>query len=394
MMKFMLREKLKKYWIYGPVAVSLILNIHNSRVYNPDFGFDGQDHQAYIEYIKSKGKLPLPHEGWETHQPPAYYILAAALKGMKLPIQVINLTIFYVIALLVYRYSRSKTALLAYLALPMVNIFPPMVTNELAGSWFVVWGLLEMLGKSRSGRLALILAMGFYAKYTILTLLPVMVTTYWLQNASWQERIKKTVITGGIFLAAISPLLIRNMVNYHKLMPIAQDFFKFEIPAEARDRHFFTDLSWIAKRQMHGAGKYSFTGGLWNTFWIDGFRVMTPMIEYNKKAMMLWGLGFALAGLAGWGLIQMIKKEPKKAIILAAYVLTAGASLVMFNLEAPYEAAVKAFYAFGLTIPYEWGIKFASQSGRMKVVAATLLAIQMAGMAAYLWINPGWVFAK
>lgn len=46
--------------------------------------FEGGGHRDYIEYIIKNHSYPNPGEGWEYHQPPLYYTLAAAAK-MALP---------------------------------------------------------------------------------------------------------------------------------------------------------------------------------------------------------------------------------------------------------------------------------------------------------------------
>jgi tetratricopeptide (TPR) repeat protein len=42
-------------------------------------GFDGPMHVEYVQYILDHGSLPLADEGWETHHPPLYYLVAAGL---------------------------------------------------------------------------------------------------------------------------------------------------------------------------------------------------------------------------------------------------------------------------------------------------------------------------
>jgi tetratricopeptide (TPR) repeat protein len=42
-------------------------------------GFDAPGHLNYIKYVQEQKALPLADEGWEMHQPPLYYVLAAGL---------------------------------------------------------------------------------------------------------------------------------------------------------------------------------------------------------------------------------------------------------------------------------------------------------------------------
>jgi hypothetical protein len=43
------------------------------------FGFDGPDHLAYVHFVLANASLPLANEGPQTHHPPLFYALSAAL---------------------------------------------------------------------------------------------------------------------------------------------------------------------------------------------------------------------------------------------------------------------------------------------------------------------------
>src|SRR5262249_25940723 len=45
-------------------------------------GFDRSGHLFYIDYIRHNGTLPLADEGWQTYQPPLYYVTATAMLEM------------------------------------------------------------------------------------------------------------------------------------------------------------------------------------------------------------------------------------------------------------------------------------------------------------------------
>jgi hypothetical protein len=55
------------------------LFINDSRYLHPTTGYDAQYHLAYIRYILDHGSLPTANHGWQTYQPPLYYLVAAAL---------------------------------------------------------------------------------------------------------------------------------------------------------------------------------------------------------------------------------------------------------------------------------------------------------------------------
>jgi len=47
-----------------------------------EMGFDAQSHHEYVAYVQENWRLPLADEGWETFQPPLYYVAAATLLGV------------------------------------------------------------------------------------------------------------------------------------------------------------------------------------------------------------------------------------------------------------------------------------------------------------------------
>jgi len=56
-----------------------VLVVHNLGFVPRNAGFDAFGHMEYIQHIQAKGTLPAGNEGWEMHQPPLYYSVAAAL---------------------------------------------------------------------------------------------------------------------------------------------------------------------------------------------------------------------------------------------------------------------------------------------------------------------------
>lgn len=44
--------------------------------------YEGGGHKDYIEFLSEKGRLPDPGNGWEYHQPPVYYAIAAVVRTL------------------------------------------------------------------------------------------------------------------------------------------------------------------------------------------------------------------------------------------------------------------------------------------------------------------------
>jgi tetratricopeptide (TPR) repeat protein len=57
----------------------IVLFIHNAGSIPSNAGFDAKEHLDYISYIQTHQTLPGASAGWEMHQPPLYYWLAATV---------------------------------------------------------------------------------------------------------------------------------------------------------------------------------------------------------------------------------------------------------------------------------------------------------------------------
>lgn len=383
------------------ITISLLffLHLNNIKLFNPDYGFDGIAHQAYINWIVDNMSFPLPHQGWEFSQPPLYYMIGAIFQKVFINPQLINFVLLFLDIWLIYYFSRSKIAALAFTSLPMANYFPPLITNELleATITIVSLGLLLQLSspKEKLDRvikiLLPILTLGFYTKYTTLILLPLIPIALFLRTNSVVQTLKVTVPIIFVFLFSISPILYSNITHYHKPLVLAIDFFDFSTFRKVdKNLFFFTRLDWISRLDIFTARDYSFLGGLWNTFWQDGERVITPVVHFHKKAFILWLLGFPLLGLSFLGLCRHYESNYRSATILFSYVILAIISLVKYNLDLPFNFVVKSFYAFGLVFPYSIGLANAANSISKTRLITILLLIQFTTMLSYFWIQPWW----
>ncbi len=69
----------------GLAVVWVFMFWNNSRLISPFSGFDSRHHLSYVKFVQEHNALPGARDGWETHQPPLYYVTAAwFLKLMSL----------------------------------------------------------------------------------------------------------------------------------------------------------------------------------------------------------------------------------------------------------------------------------------------------------------------
>jgi len=195
---------LKKYahwYLLGYVFIlSWVLALHNIPLYHYKHGFDGAGHVDYMTYIVNNGQLPAAELGWETHQSPIYYWIGAgliSLFGTWKAAQYINIFILWItIGVAIYGlriiFPKKLEAVLigavSLAALPMLNIFPVMVTNELMNTMWslaVLVFLLKILKTTDEKKyfwnsffVTVFFVLGYWTKVSIIMISPLIAGVY------------------------------------------------------------------------------------------------------------------------------------------------------------------------------------------------------------------------
>lgn len=385
------------------IGIAAILQFHNARVFNPQFGLDSSGHIEYLEYLKVNKRLPLPHEGWEMYQTPLYYLdaLPAFIYGGVKAVQLQGAA-YYVIYLILAGYLISKIhpkdknarliSTFALAALPIANYLVPMISNESLNVYLMSLTLLLLIIEPYRLLIIFLIVIAFYNKYTVLTLGPAYLVSLLLDKAKKWSRI---FMYGAIFAVLTLPIFWRNYIHYQRLLPIASEFFPYHTPKAIRDLQFFTNLDWIPKVDLFRTHTYSFIGGTWNTFWHDGYQLTVPVVDFHKKALGLWMLGFPLFILSVLGWIKLKTNNKNTFYIGMTYLITGVAAYIYYNLRLPYDSEVKAFFVSGLPIIYTLGITSSFiYIPKTRKIIIILLIVQFALMISYFWIQPWWHVAK
>ena len=72
-----------KTWVGWPLAVAGLLGVQCALQTPPDVRqHDVEGHREYVEFVSTHRHLPPVQQGWETWQPPLYYFVAAAWRGL------------------------------------------------------------------------------------------------------------------------------------------------------------------------------------------------------------------------------------------------------------------------------------------------------------------------
>jgi len=404
----------KKYYIpvlaIFVIVTSFVLAFHNVSLYKPNHGFDGSGHVYYINYLYKNRQIPPPTE-WETHQPPLYYILGATVMSftgnIKTP-QYINIFILWLIISMVglglYRVFKNKyqtlLGMLSLAALPMLNIFPAMVTNELLSTFFIVSAVIACLflvtEKNQKNLvkitlwLSLSLILGVWTKISIITILPTIAISYALvffrKNAPQKRLFISGFIVMVVFILAYAPIFYRGA---HSDSPsnVVRTVSKID---NKLPLYFFFRLDWIPKVDMYNTQYYSLIGGAWNSFWSDGHNVITPFVSFHKKAFVLWTLGFILLPLCLFGLTKIHKKDKKVSIVLNTVGISMLIMYVLYNIMSAHYSAARLTYEMAIIVPYAFGIAAAAKSKKLLLIITALLFIQFIIMVSFYWILPWW----
>jgi len=397
------------------LIASFALGIHNATLYNPRHGFDGKDHLFYIKYIFNYHKMPPITMMGETHQSPVYYIIGAILKsiiGTWKAAQYINIFVLWMIIGMVglglrkvfKKIDQVLIGMFSLTALPMLNIFPAMLTNELLSTFWIisviVCSIFLIYSKEKKEIIFYSIwftfnfILGYWTKISIAITLPVVLTAYFF-NFMKNKKLRKTIFI-SIFLSFLlialgcSPIFFRARQHY-SASDITGLFTSRVIIKE--DHLFFYRLDWIPKIDMYNTQYYSLLGAAWNSFWTDGHNAITPFIKFHKKSFILWSLGFIILPLSFYGLIVLIKRSIKIGIIMSLVTIIMLGTYVFVNLNSHYSAA-RLTYEMGIVVPYTFGLASVSQNKKIKYILLLLLSIQFIIMVSFFWIQPWWHVTK
>lgn len=380
-------------------------------MYEPGHGFDGVGHVYYAQYIAQHSTLPDPNH-WETHQPPLYYIIGAGfirVANMNVKaLQFVNPVLFFILVGVAFLALKKTFGMkmptfigtMAVVALPMLNIFPPMVTNELLNALLITASFTTALyiahaqTKRELWRLLLlwiaITTLGFYTKISIFTAIPSLVVALLIlaKKAKPLYSFKKFIIVCtlsiGIVCAIAYPIYLRTPKNS------PTNVANVATIKSRRPLSFYYRMDWIGRVDMFNAQYYSFFGGSWNSFWQDGHNAITPFVSFHKKVLVLWSLGFILFPLSLYGWYVLWKKHRSATLVIGSYGLTALMIYTLFNTRGSHYSAVRLTYIMPIAIVYAFGIAVATTQKKLRWLLTVLLFIQYAVMISHFWIQPWW----
>lgn len=391
---------------------SITLGIHNALLYNPSNGFDGYGHQEYVYYLAENKKLP-PPTAWETHQPPLYYIITASVLSIfsnPKSIQFVNIAVFWMIILVVglglrkiFKDGKSVlVGMFSLVALPMLNIFQPTVTNELLNTFWIISAVVSCIYIYYSNTvkefnksfifLLTCLVLGVWTKISIITIIPLVIFSLFLSIKDLKKFFIYSAITVVVFMSAYLPVYLRaaNTGSPSNIVQTASMITK----GEKRSLDFYYRLDWIPKVDMYTTQYYSLLGGAWNSFWSDGHNMATPFVPFHKKAFILWSLGFLLFPISLYGFWKQFKGNKIVTLIIAGLGASMLGFFLLYNIASNHYSAVRLTYQMGIVLTYAFGIAGAARNKKLFPLILLLLTIQFIILVSFFWIEPWWFVTR
>lgn len=406
----MIKEKVR-FTICLILTLSLawlfILQIHNINSFPVKRGFDAGGHIAYINYLKTFKRVPLANEGWETYQPPLYYVLGSVFNKIE-DVRVLGiisyiLLIFSVLILIQHIGKNFILSLcLANLAgsLPVVIYLVPPISNEFFSSVVIgitlVWYIMNKNRNTLTSNifLGVLLGLSILAKATawilVTTLTLDILVEFWHKK---YRKIESIIVPMSIMLLIGGWFYFRDIVMFRNPFISPFDFPQFKIwqPPGQRDIHFFTDLSAFINFDLFKAHFYSLWAGTYFSWFFDGHNVIIPVQPFSKIGIVLILFSLLLIIAFIYGYITETRHITSVNRVFIVYPFLLFISYIIYNLKMPFYSTVKGAFLISALIPFIFFIAKSLQklNGYYWIIALyTIIYLILISKA--FWILPWW----
>jgi hypothetical protein len=361
------------------------------------WGFDGPDHLAYVPAIRATGSLPLPYEGRQTHHPPLYYALSAAvlaalepagvpprfaLRLIPLASGVAQICVALALARRLFPGDRllAASAALTAALLPLNLYMSSYIGNEPLHGALAALVLLLTAGAllaprvsgARLAGIGMLLGLAILTKLTSLLLVPL--CALFVAARDLRDGLRPAPLLGRVGLLAGSAAavcggyFVRNQLRTGQALArnwtfAGEPFVWWQTPGFHTPAYYLRFGGGLARPFF--ASFESFWDGLYSTAWGDGFAGGVSAWGY-RHAMWDWdamGATYALAMpatvLALVGLAMLAREafrgdDERRRIALSFVGVTIAAtvlSLLELTMLVPMYSMTKASYALSLAAP-------------------------------------------
>ena len=383
-------------WVALVVAAAAwaALFINNDRWLSLMAGFDAEGHQAYIRYVLEHHSLPTADQGWQMHQPPLYYVIAAlvlATAGLTVPgpdaasmlhwlglaYGVANLVLVGAFLRLAFpdHPRRQLLGLIVATFLPMQLYLYQLPTNEILAATLSSAVLLVTLHVLRTappslrlhGLLGLCMGLALMAKVSALLVVSV---TLGVLAVRLVGRPRQVFLRGlaGLGLVMGIAILISGWHYGQAWLRVVAPLFGSLDPAVGsgwwQDPGYRTAHDYLRFGQALSAPLFSGFAGVWDglysTLWGDGLcsgaasiRMAPPWCSDLMSAGYLLALVPGLAILVG-GVVFLLRwtRHPSlQGTVILGVAFATFMAIVFMTLQVPYYGMVKSFYGPGAVLP-------------------------------------------
>jgi hypothetical protein len=428
------RDKLRRL-IFAGLLICLYFPMAILRA--PGEGWDADGHIEHLRYVASGHGIPMPHEGWEMFQPPAYYALAAIVYNAVLPystasaqaihwpfpdfvalkvVQLMNpaFALFHtliVLQLLRYLFGRPADGYtMAFVCLmPMQIYFSAFISNEvfaactIAAALFLLVVMARRLhfGPGYSIALGLALGMACLSKYTGVLLVMTAGFVYgafFIQRVIPRRRLLISFLTMSLVVLAVAgPFYLRNLRKYGNPMPHNSEFVKnFNI--EYFDVAFFLDplRFGIGAMDKFVSRSSSFLDGNYSSLWLDNSHLTRAWSRPFEVG--IFYLAIFPTVLAGVGFLRVFSvcrsdsEEGRSLLPIVTISIFALFAYAYFILRFGSFEVVKAFYLLSqvsaLAVFFEVGRRETVSDSRMSTPFAVAFMMLYGAITLYYLLTP------
>jgi hypothetical protein len=363
-------------------------------------GFDVNHHLAYLAFLREKGAVPLPTDGWSMYHPPLFYAASAAMAwlgdllsgGEPSPIflklvpflsGIGTIWVAFELARRLFPEDPRTQVFAAVFAavLPMSVYSSAYFSNEMPHAFLVGLVLLVTVdlllavraSPWKSAALGLLVGLAALTKFTALAIAPVALF-FLVAKLLIVERASPARVSGLAALFVVTFLCVagwfyaRNWIHFGS--PVVGNWSLSEPGQIWWQQPGFHTLAYYTSfgeslRHPYLAGFHSFWDGIYSTLWGDGgiagralphqrhvfwnyeFMSAGYLVALPATALVLFGaLRCALLALRGR---DRRRGAALSFLTTAAYAI--GFAILSMTVQLPFFAQAKAFYGLSAAAP-------------------------------------------
>ncbi len=395
--------------------------------------FDSRGHAEYIRHVSSEWKTPLPTDGWEMFQPPAYYFSSAALcrifgtgvgkesdfktaQFLTTAMGILNILAAWAVLAIIFpwRYTARFLGTAVAAILPMGFYMNSLVTNEVFAGSVIALGLAlaikclsspsKLLNTAAPFICGLACAAALLSKYTGL-FLTITIFAYFaaqlLRRPASRRSWLRISCFGGVVLLLAGWLYLRNYRLYED--PFIGNWdeasgYHYEEEPGYRTLGFYTRFGTVFSHIPEHSRWSSFADGEYGSMWGDSHHAFyrKPREHTRNVTTVIYALALLPSVAILIGFIKSIRIIVSRGLghrltipVLLSILTVTG--VLSFTLENPSRYVIKAFFFLSLIpcIGLFSGIGLQimiRQLGRLKYLLYAGAAA-LAGLVIYLFGN-------